>query len=192
MKSESWPFEIAHTNTYAWVDNFLNKEQCDKIIKKGFKEGLKKALVGKNEESSDVRKSNISWLHNDEDTNWLYNILAGKILNINQEFFKFDLWGLAEPLQFTNYKFPKGHYGKHIDYVFNAKIRKLSIVIMLSNHNDYKGGDLCLHFSDTPITIEKQQGKLIAFPSYVLHEVTPLTYGERNSLVTWVTGPNYK
>ena len=36
--------------------------------------------------------------------------------------------------------------------------------------------------------MDGDQGKLIMFPSYVLHEVKPVTKGERNSLVCWVTG----
>ena len=40
--------------------------------------------------------------------------------------------------------------------------------------------------------MKKDQGALIAFPSYTLHEVMPVTKGERNSLVTWVTGKPFK
>ena len=40
--------------------------------------------------------------------------------------------------------------------------------------------------------MRKQIGDLVVFPSYVLHEVTPVTKGERNSLVCWVTGPSFK
>ncbi len=40
--------------------------------------------------------------------------------------------------------------------------------------------------------MDKKQGTLIVFPSYTLHEVTPVTKGERNSLVTWVTGKPFK
>jgi len=40
--------------------------------------------------------------------------------------------------------------------------------------------------------MDKQQGKLIMFPSFVQHRVTPVTKGERNSLVIWVTGNNFK
>ena len=40
--------------------------------------------------------------------------------------------------------------------------------------------------------MDKKQGTLIMFPSYVLHEVKPVTKGERNSLVTWVTGNQFK
>ena len=40
--------------------------------------------------------------------------------------------------------------------------------------------------------MKKEQGTLILFPSYVLHEVKPVTKGERNSLVSWVTGKQFK
>lgn len=34
--------------------------------------------------------------------------------------------------------------------------------------------------------------KKINNPSYTLHEVKPITKGERNSLVAWVTGKQFK
>jgi len=40
--------------------------------------------------------------------------------------------------------------------------------------------------------MKKEQGTLILFPSYTLHEVKPVTKGERNSLVSWVTGKQFK
>ena len=39
--------------------------------------------------------------------------------------------------------------------------------------------------------MKKEQGCLIVFPSYVLHEVTPIIKGERNSLVVWTTGKSF-
>ena len=40
--------------------------------------------------------------------------------------------------------------------------------------------------------MSKAQGTLILFPSFILHEVTPVTKGERNSLVSWITGKPFK
>jgi len=40
--------------------------------------------------------------------------------------------------------------------------------------------------------MSKEQGTLVMFPSYTLHEVMPVTKGERNSLVSWITGPAFK
>ena len=33
---------------------------------------------------------------------------------------------------------------------------------------------------------------LIAFPSYGVHRVAPVTTGTRKSLVIWVTGPQFR
>ena len=36
------------------------------------------------------------------------------------------------------------------------------------------------------------RGNLVAFPSYVLHQVTPVTSGIRKSLVAWGAGPKFR
>ncbi len=111
---------------------------------------------------------------------------------LNQKYFNFDLFGITEGLQFTNYTAPSGNYGKHVDRSFSIPIRKLSMSIQLSNPNEYEGGDLLLHEGEEGIPLLKEQGTLLLFPSYILHEVTPVTKGERNSLVTWITGTPFK
>ena len=74
----------------------------------------------------------------------------------------------------------------------NFPVRKLSISVQLTNPEEYEGGELKLYFQDKGTVVDKTQGTLILFPSYVLHEVMPVTKGERNSLVTWVTGKQFK
>jgi predicted 2-oxoglutarate/Fe(II)-dependent dioxygenase YbiX len=56
----------------------------------------------------------------------------------------------------------------------------------------YKGGDFILYEGEKLTLLPKEHGKLIAFPSYTLHEVKPVTKGERYSLVAWITGPQFK
>jgi PKHD-type hydroxylase len=41
-------------------------------------------------------------------------------------------------------------------------------------------------------TAPRERGVVIAFPSYVLHRVTPITSGTRKSVVIWITGPKFK
>jgi PKHD-type hydroxylase len=40
--------------------------------------------------------------------------------------------------------------------------------------------------------MDKSQGSLVVFPSYAIHEVKPVEKGTRYSLVTWVTGKQFK
>ena len=142
---------------------------------------------------SNLRDSYISWLYpTDKDTDWLFRKTTDLILFLNNKYFNFDIFGLNEGFQFTNYKAPSGKYGKHVDKSYNFPVRKLSISIQLTNPEEYEGGELFLYDGDDGVIMEKSQGSLIIFPSYVLHEVTPVTKGESNSLVTWVTGNQFK
>jgi PKHD-type hydroxylase len=70
--------------------------------------------------------------------------------------------------------------------------RKLSFTIQLSEEKSYKGGSLCMYNSGDPDFAPKEIGTFVAFPSWLLHEVTPVIEGERYSLVGWVNGPRFK
>jgi len=191
FNNSSWSFKLDEVNLYAYWNNAFSKEECERIINIAKNKGL---IKGKTKGESDVRDSKISWLYpTDENIEWVFRKVTDICLNLNERFFKFDLFGLNEGFQFTNYVAPSGKYGKHIDRSINIPIRKLSISIQLTNPQEYEGGELKLYDGGEGGTImDKTQGTLVMFPSYVLHEVMPVTKGERNSLVTWVTGNQFK
>ena len=87
-----------------------------------------------------------------------------------------------------------GFYKDHVDlmYLSAAGIRKLSFSIMLTDPEEYEGGELLLKTHSLPIKTLNKKGTIIFFPSYVLHEVTPVTKGTRKTLVGWVLGPSFK
>ena len=189
FKNSSWSFELDQVNFYAFWKNVFSKEECQTIINIAKDKGL---IKGKTKDESDVRDSKISWLYPIDDMEWVFRRVTDITLNLNEKFFKFDLFGMNEGFQFTNYEAPSGKYGKHVDRAINMCVRKLSISIQLTNPNEYEGGELYLYDGDKGISMDKTQGTLIIFPSYVLHEVMPVTKCERNSLVTWVTGKQFK
>jgi len=189
FENSSWNFKLDQVNLYSYWNDAFSKEECEKIIKIAKNKGL---IKGVTRGMSDVRKSEISWLYANDDMEWVFRRITDIILDLNEKFFKFHIFGLHEGLQFTNYKSPSGKYGRHIDRAFNFPVRKLSISIQLTEPKKYKGGELYLYDGDKGILMDKTQGTLIMFPSYVLHEVMPVTKGERNSLVTWVTGEQFK
>jgi len=184
---------------HAGVKNFLSNEECKKIIKIAKNKNLEQGKIYNKEKEDvlnvkDVRDSNICWLYPIDDLNWLFTKIGQTCLELNKSYFGFDLNGISEPLQFTNYKAPSGKYGKHIDSGGSQliSIRKLSISIQLTDPNEYEGGELILYDSEKENIMEKEQGALIVFPSFVLHEVKPVTKGERNSLVCWITGKEFR
>jgi PKHD-type hydroxylase len=38
----------------------------------------------------------------------------------------------------------------------------------------------------------KKRGLITVFPSWTLHQVTPVVKGTRQTLVTWISGPAFK
>jgi PKHD-type hydroxylase len=190
FENSSWNFELDQINLYAFWNNAFSKEECQTIINIAKNKGL---IKGTTRAESDVRDSKISWLYPSDNLEWVFRRVTDITLNLNERFFKFDLFGINEGFQFTNYEAPSGKYGKHVDRGIGTLVRKLSISIQLTNPEEYEGGELKLYDGEEEgIIMDKAQGTLIIFPSYVLHEVMPVTKGERNSLVTWVTGKQFK
>ena len=71
-----------------------------------------------------------------------------------------------------------------------SSMRKLSVSVQLSDPNHYKGGNL--EFADFIGTPEQKylrpKGTVIVFPSFIPHQITPVTEGVRHSLVGWYEG----
>jgi PKHD-type hydroxylase len=192
FENSSWNFEVDQTNLYAFWNNAFSKQECQTIINIAKNKGLVKGTTFNDDKKKDVRDSKISWLYPIDGIDWVFRRVTDITLSLNERFFKFDLFGLNEGFQFTNYEAPSGKYGKHVDRGMNMCVRKLSISIQLTNPEEYEGGELKLYDGEEETVMDKTQGTLIIFPSYVLHEVMPVTKGERNSLVTWVTGKQFK
>lgn len=188
-----WPFQTDTVENWAYWDNAFSKEECESIIAFGKQKSLKPALVaGNTQYTPATRDSSTSWILPDEEHRWIFERLTGVVMALNNEYFKFDLFGLFEALQFTEYNAPSGFYTAHIDATRGSLPRKLSVSIQLSAAEDYKGGELLLHYSSKPMVAPTAQGKAIVFPSYMLHEVRPVTEGTRYSLVCWVTGKPFR
>jgi PKHD-type hydroxylase len=192
IPSPAWSFLNDTVNEYAYWENAFSKEECEQII--DYCKTYENTEGVTSSKSSGHRISNISFISPDNNTFWIYEKLSYFSICLNADFFKFDLWGFSENLQFTEYKPPAGRYNSHIDKIFNKQIRKLSIVLQLSEDYTYEGGDLELlnNGENLPTKLNRKQGTVIAFPSYSLHRVTPVTNGIRHSLVGWITGPQFK
>ncbi len=184
--------------TFAFVENAFSEEECKEVIRLGTEvfPPIRATVFGDKPVDDSIRRSEISWLdHNNSECEWLYRKCTDLINNINQQFFQFDVIAL-EQLQFTKYDDTDGDggmYDKHTDYGYNSAVsRKLSFSVQLSNENSYEGGDLLLYTAPTPVKPSRKQGTINFFPSFTLHEVTPVTLGTRCSLVGWVSGPKFR
>ncbi len=180
-----------------WNDGF-SPDEIQQILHLGNKRLSKATIGGLTEEDdySETRISEVSWINLEPETAWLYERIASIIRQLNGQFYKFDLHGFVEDFQFTVYDGEKlGHYTWHQDSGPSKDgfpPRKLSFVLQLSDPSEYEGGDLEILTTATPVAIEKKLGMIAVFPSYVLHRVTPVTKGIRRTLVVWVCGPQFK
>ena len=186
-----WPLVVDHVEEWAWRTELFNDAELDAIIKIGTDAELHKASTYGGQDDKN-RNSHVQFLFPNELTNWIFMRMAGVISQMNEQFFKFDLHGMDQGLQFTRYTAPTQHYDWHKDSGFNTAVRKLSVSVQLSDPKDYKGGDLQLKFGRTDLNVPRQRGLAAFFPSYTLHRVKPVTKGTRYSLVAWVSGPPFK
>jgi PKHD-type hydroxylase len=196
QNSSAWMFQVDNLNDYATSDNSFSVDECKKIIEIGETNKFNSATIaGKDnnlEEDFSYRKTQVSWIYPNTESEFIFRRVTDIVTNLNNLYFHFDLLGMIEGFQFTKYEAPSDFYGLHSDRSPKSHIRKLSMTIQLSDPNEYEGGDLHLQIGSEPSIISKDQGKIVCFPSYILHEVKPVTKGTRYSLVAWFTGPAFR
>lgn len=185
-----------YVENFVITKNFLTKQECNKLIKEAKKYGLNDAKVvidKKDKVDEEIRNSKIYFLeYNLENLDWFFEKMVQELVNTNHDNFNFDISGFSEGMQFTEYNAPAGHYGDHTDKILEGKVRKLSMVIQLTDPKEYEGGELEICYGGKPFVVPKEQGTLITFPSYILHRVRPTTKGTRHSLVAWATGRPFR
>ena len=176
--------------------------QCDRIIEHASDfatdVGQVGATPGLAEHDQEIRLSRIAWIPAEEPFAWIFEKLAGVVRRANRVY-DFDLIGFTEDLQYTEYDGAGAHYVWHQDGLDGElAVRKLSLVVQLSDPDGYDGCDLeffAMHGEDAvPDWTAKlrRRGSVIVFPSYEFHRVTPLLSGIRRSLVSWVGGPPFR
>ena len=189
------PYAVA-IEPWAWWENAFTDNELDWMQEQAVNSN-QRATVGGNptgDQLSKIRRSHVSWIDKKQDTAWIFEKLGHVASSLNAQFFRFDLTGFGEPIQMTNYdQSENGMYGWHQDYGgLTGTSRKLSLVMQLTDPAQYEGGNLQIQTGGEPQTVRKQRGLIAAFPSYVLHQVTPVTQGSRQSLVAWISGPAFK
>lgn len=178
---------------YYWFENGFTSEEVNLIVKNAAQYPEKVATIVGENPANTVRKSNIRWVPYSDDFNWVYDRLMGYITEANNALWDFNLHTVIDQIQYTEYQGNGGHYDWHLDIGPNSiNHRKVSVVVQLSNPDDYVGGDLELHPGNTSFAVPRKKGAVVVFPSFLLHRVTPLTSGLRRSLVLWAGGEPYK
>jgi PKHD-type hydroxylase len=116
--------------------------------------------------------------------------LLKQALSRSPEFLEFAFPVAMAPPMMTRYK-PAMKYGAHADAAFiqlpGATIRSdLSCTIFLNDPKDYEGGELHIRIGDADLKFKLQPGEAIVYPSDTLHQVIPVTTGERLVAITFI------
>jgi len=185
----------AFTLPYVALPNAFTPEELDAIERMGDGLAAGKATIATRpaeDQYADIRVTQTAWIQQSAATHWLYERMTGLIQSFNVRFFEFELIGFSDPFQYTIYQSHEGgHYDWHVDQGVTAP-RKLSLTLQLTDPGTYEGCDLQMQISNRTETAPRERGTLIAFPSWVLHRVTPITSGTRKSMVVWAAGPKFR
>jgi len=157
-------------------------------------EGATRSEAGQKSVGKAYRSSSVGWIPGEEEYRWLYDRLGALVSEANSALWQFDLFGMAEPIQLTEYHATEeGHYDWHTDVgAGKTSLRKLSITVQVSEPSEYEGGTLQFMSRRTPQNAQAIAGAAYVFPSYLLHRVRPITSGIRRSIVVWVSGPPFR
>lgn len=94
---------------------------------------------------------------------------------------------------FNRYGGKANHYGKHVDNAIRfapdtgQRVRTdLSCTLFLSAPEDYDGGELIIHEPHGDQHVKLAAGSLVLYPGTLVHQVAPVTRGERLACFFWV------
>lgn len=180
---------MSHATWDYWTyRDYIPHYICDELIKNhdNFDHGtLRGGTI-----DEDMRRSGVCWVSSPFWVNLFFDI----ILRANQESqLNYNIVGV-EDLQLTRYVAPDGHYDFHIDGDGHTRknaddvVRKLSMSCLLTDPKEFEGGKFQCQNGAEPYDVELNKGDIVIFPSYTLHRVSPVTKGERYSLVAWANG----
>lgn len=166
--------------------------------------------------NTDKRNSKNAWIPT---SHWIGGFIWHYVQRANRENFLYDIRNIdGENIQFTRYS--EGEfYSWHNDAGLSTHykptsvgnrgndeqiiqdfvnencelIRKLSVVVQLSDPDEYEGGNLqIIDESGRSCVAPRKRGTVIIFDSRSQHRVLKVTKGVRRSLVSWVVGPRWK
>ena len=107
----------------------------------------------------------------------------------NRQFLEYTVAKKITPPMIARYE-PGMDYGEHTDSAIMAVNQltrvDISCTLFLSDPESYEGGELCIRAGQEMVRIKRELGVMVLYPTISLHQVTPVTKGQRLVAVTFV------
>jgi PKHD-type hydroxylase len=171
---------------FLMVKNVLTPTELDQIRQLA---GSLRFVEGRVSNPHNLAKNNLQADINHPDAAKAAQI-AGAAISRSEEVANFAFpKRIASPL-LARYE-PGMTYGVHADAPFlplpNGPLRSdVSATLFINDPATYVGGRLAIHLGSEVVTIEPEPGAMILYPSTTLHEVTPVTSGQRLVMFTFI------
>lgn len=193
------------TYPFVWWDKAFTDEQIQIICDIGDNQELQDATIYGDSDADatkEIRRSKVRFIEKDETSNWIFDTFNAVGQSLNNQFYNFNLNGYRN-IQYTVYEsHDEGMYDWHMDTIlgnnfgnsWDSDTRKLTLILLLSEPEiDFTGGELEINLGrESQAQIPQlNKGKILAFPSFMIHRVRPVTSGIRKSLVVWIEGPKF-
>ena len=113
-------------------------------------------------------------------------------LNANATFFSATLPKKIYPPRCNRYAGDSNYFGNHIDGSIrilghDKRVRTdVSCTVFLSHPDSYEGGELCIADTYGEQNIKLAAGSMVIYPGTSLHQVKPVTCGERLACFFWI------
>ena len=170
------------THSYVTWDNAFTNDEIKTIeeycVAIGTEAGVTFGGTTK-EEYEKHRVSNVKFHKRNSETSWIFDRLNFVIQAANEQFYNFNLNGYSE-FQYTTYDY-NGRYDFHADLAYGecrgngSDMRKLSLTLLLND--DFEGGEFQINLGkeEDALTVPMHKGRVVLFPSFILHRVKPLS-----------------
>jgi PKHD-type hydroxylase len=152
------------------------------------------AELGTDTDSYETNNRNIAYITPADHSQWLYELLFPLALEANQAF-QFDIDIVTDPIHYVIYPEDRGHLDWHTDIgAHSVNKRKLAMTVQLSDPSEYEGGEFEIWTGgkDGFMTVPREKGDIVVFPTFLMHRVKPITRGQRKCLVFWTGGRPFR
>lgn len=128
----------------------------------------------------------------EDEVQWVRERIIYATNDLNNDYFYADWDERMEMLQINRYRDGQEHR-THIDLQSGLQtFRKFVFVVFLNDPTEWEGGKLNVEYGLHKYTLEPKAGRLVVIPSFVAHEVTPVTAGTRYTIISMGHGPRWR